>query len=70
MRWKQDDANERGDQVWVPTGMNTLDISIYHDGAEYVVLMGNDELGRADTLPMAKLVAENLGSLDEPAARK
>lgn len=61
MRWKQQDGNELGHQEWVPEGLNPLDVTIFHDGTQFVVVMGGDEIGTASTLDEAKLIGENLG---------
>jgi hypothetical protein len=71
MKFRQQDANELGDQEWVPIGPNVLDIAIFHDGEKFVVVMLGDEIGTAETLAEAKVIAENLGfSPDKPPARK
>jgi hypothetical protein len=61
MDWKQQDANELGHQEWMPEGPNPLDVTIFHDGKQFVVVMGGDEIGTASTLDEAKTIAENLG---------
>jgi hypothetical protein len=78
MRWKQQDANELGDQEWVPTGPNPFGVTIFYDDQEQefvVVTEDGDHLGSAKTMAEAKEIGENLGyaphkSLKVPTHRK
>jgi hypothetical protein len=75
MRWKQQDANELGDQEWVPTGPNPIGVTIFYDDQEQefvVVTEDGDHLGSAKTMAEAQEIAENFGYPlpDKPPAPK